>query len=794
MKAVIRQIKKYKGNTIINVMGLSLGITCALVLFLMIQHSTGYDTYHKNADQVYRVVTHTELNGNESHSSGVPIPLVKTFREEFAQASIVVPVNYIVGGRVSIIDDNDKVTSVYEENEGIVYLDENFYKLLDRKWLIGNNESSLLRANQVVLSERMAEKYFHSIDVVGRTIQIDGVGLLNVSGVIENFPETKTQFPFDIIISYKTFEGISNNLENWYSTSSDFQCYVLIRNEIDVIRIRQLIPAYVDKYFGQDRVEKRDFELQPLSDIHFDQNYGNYTYRSVSKENIWAMGILGFFLIITACINFINLSTAQAVQRFREVGIRKIMGSSKWSITVSFFMETAFVTLVSLVLAIGFTELALFKVNDFLDLHLSIDFHDVEVWYFLVALWIAVSLIAGFYPAYIISKYQPVNALKGIHGMGKGVGFFLRKALVIFQFTVSQVLIIGTIVTSSQLNFFKDMSVGFRKDGIINIRMPEKNTERNKTLKTKLAQLSKVEIVSLAYRPPASTSTSVTNFSYEKDDVREQMNAQILAVDEDFLKVFEIPLIQGEGLIPSDTFNRLVVNMAFAREMGFQFPAEAIGESINMWGRETTISGVVEDFYTVSVKEKVRPVAMFTNSRNYETAAVRLSTMGLSGTIKDLEGIFNEVYPGYDFNYEFMDQQFARFYEGEQKMADILVVFSGIAIFIGCLGLFGLVSYMANKKTKEIGIRKVLGASVPSVVLIFSKEFTVLVLIAFGIAAPMSYFGMNQWLQSYANKIDLTITMFLMGILLSMGIALLTIGYKSIEASLANPVDALRDE
>ena len=378
--------------------------------------------------------------------------------------------------------------------------------------------------------------------------------------------------------------------------------------------------------------------------------------------------------------------------------------------------------------------------------------------------------------------------------MNKGIGFFLRKGLVIFQFTVSQVLIIGTIITSNQLNYFKNMSVGFEKEGIVNIQIPEKNTERSKTLKTQLDQLSESESVSLSYKPPASTSTSITNVFYQKDGHREEMDTQIIPVDADYLQVFDIALLHGEGLVPSDTFNRLVVNEAFVKEMGFQAPEDAIGEMIDFRNRETPISGIVKNFHTRSLQQEVRPVLLYTNWNSYETASVRLTSLSMTSTLSNIENVMKVTYPGYDFNYSFMDEQFARFYEGEQKMSDLLQVFSTITIFIGCLGLFGLVSFMAHKRSKEIGIRKVLGASISSVVYIFSREFGVLVLIAFLIAAPLSYFGMNQWLQSYAYKIDLSFSMFLLGAFISLGIALLTIAYKSVEASLANPVDSLKDE
>lgn len=791
MKLLFRQLLKNKAHTLINVLGLSMGVTCALVLYLMVQQATNYDRHHSRGDDVYRVVTESLRNGREDYTTGVPVPFISAFETEFPEV-LVSPVQYNVGGRVGVVRDG-QVQEFFEEDQGIVFLRPAFFQLLDRQWLIGTPEDALAQPSQVAVSERIARKYFNRIDVVGESIEVEGVGLLEIQGVLEDFNKWNTDFPFDIIISYATFEQSDNAKTGWGSVSSDFQCYFLVEPGTDMTTLASRLGPFAEKHLGEDMDEGLRYSFQPLKDLHHNARYSNYSYRTASKGNITSMIVLAIFLLVTACINFVNLATAQASQRLKEVGVRKLLGSRRWHIVRGFLVETAIICLAAILLAIGFSELALIEVNRFLDLELTIRFANLSQWVFLFLMWLVLVAAAGLYPAWLLSGFKPLDATHGVKHVKGGFGFMLRKMLVVFQFTISQLLIIGTIVTHAQLDFFKQLEIGFKKEGVINLRLPNSAQSHKKALKDRLNGISGITQATLAYRPPASGSTSVTNLFYEIDSLREEMDTQMIPSDHDYVDVFEMEFLAGTGIAPSDTLNMVIVNETFVNEMN-KTPEEAVGEIVHFKGQDVPISGVVKDFYTFSIRERVIPVTLYANSHSYQTLSARFDATDVTNLLDQVEKAYKDIYPDYGFQYTFMDEDFQGFYESEQKMSDLLTVFASIAIFIGCLGLFGLVSYMANRKMKEIGIRKVLGASVPRIVTMFSIEFLVLVAVAFLIAGPASYFGMLSWLESFENRVDLSLWMFMAGAVFSAGVALLTIAYKSIQASLTNPVQVLRDE
>lgn len=794
-KITFRTILREKVYAIINVLGLALGITCSIVIYLVVSSLTGIDDYHTKRDRIYRVVTESINNGRKTYNSGVPTPLIKAFEVDFPEMEIVAPVDYVLSGRIIINKEADSGSNIFEEREGIAFCDERLYQILDRKWIHGNKSTSLIGPGKVVLSESYAIKYFGKTNIVGKRLILEGSGDLMITGVMEDYPRNKTDFPFEILVSYATKSLEYERFGSWSSTSSDFQCYVLLHKGENIDMVAQKLPAFADKYYGEDRTSDMHNSFQPLSDIHYNQHFSNYSYRSISRESIWVMVILGVFLIITACINFVNLTTAQASNRIKEIGIRKILGSSRAQLIISLLVETSLITVVSLLVALGLAELSLIKVNQFLDLQLSLDLTGGwEIWLFLFATGLLVSLMAGLYPAIIFSGYQPINAIKGKIVPDWGKGFMMRRGLVVFQFIISQVLIIGTIIATSQLQYFKNTPVGFEKEGIINVDIPTANVGSRNALFGKLTQISSVDAVSFSSGPPAWGGVSTTNVYYHFEERQEELFAQVKICDENYINVYGLNLLFGEGLVASDTMNRAVINESFARRMGYMDVSKAVGIIVSIWGKDVPVVGVVGDFHTMSFKRKIEPVILYNESQRYEIAAIRIRTGNLSASLTSLERVFEQVYPGYAFNYNFMDEKFAEFFAGEEKMSNMLLAFTGIAIFIGCLGLYGLVSYMISRKTKEIGIRKVLGASVFSIILLFSKEFTLLVIIAFVVSGPIAYLGMSNWLQKFAYHIELVPLMFITGIALSALIAFTTIAYQSINASLANPVDALKDE
>jgi len=510
--------------------------------------------------------------------------------------------------------------------------------------------------------------------------------------------------------------------------------------------------------------------------------------------------VIGVFLIITACINFINLVTAEAIKRSKEVGIRKTMGSSRGQLIVQFLGESSLVTLFSVLLAIAFAQLGLSFLNPFLDLSLSLNFlSDGALWIFLISVTVIVALLSGLYPSLIVSGFKPVFAIKNQITNKNSSGYNLRRGLVVLQFFISQFLIIGTIVLISQMNYFKNKDLGFRKDAILTVPIPENQrygfqdgSSKMRTLREEVSRLKGIELASLSNTPPSSGSVSSTDFQVEGKD--EHYGTQVKAIDGHYLSLYDLKLLAGASVLDLDTAQGFVVNEKLASMVGFTNPHDIVGKTIKMWGKKLPVVGVVQNFHTVSLHDPVEATVMLNRIRNYETLSLRVNPTDVQATIKEVQQKWEATYPDFIFSYQFLDEQIKEFYEREQKMSVLLSVFTSLAIFIGCLGLFGLATFMANQKTKEIGVRKVLGASVESIVFQFSKEYVKLVIIGFLLAAPVAWYVMSHWLNDFAYKIEIGPSIFIAGLGISSGIALITVSYRSLRAATVNPVNSLRSE
>jgi ABC-type antimicrobial peptide transport system permease subunit len=533
--------------------------------------------------------------------------------------------------------------------------------------------------------------------------------------------------------------------------------------------------------------------LQPLSDLSYDDRYGNYRYTTISKSSILAMGVVAIFLLITACINFINLSTAVAVKRSKEVGIRKVLGGQRVQLVGQYLAETGLITFIALLLSVGLAELTLIQLNTFLDINLHVDFGNVQLVLFLGLIWIIVSLISGFYPALLLSGFSPALALKNKITNRSTGGFALRRGLVVFQFVISQLLIVGTVILLSQMNFLESKDLGFSKEAIVTVPIPENAPVNNKkALKSELLRMAGVEKVSLCSRPPSSGAVAMTGYNIE--GVEGEHLTQVKMADEDYIDLFQITLLDGNDLVGLDSANSFLVNEKLVKSLGLENPEDIIGRVISMWGMSLPVTGVVKDFHTMSLAREIDPTIIFNRLRRYETMAVKIKPGQVNETLASVEKAWSAQYPDFLFSYQFMDEEIREFYETEQKMSTLLVIFSVIAITIGCLGLYGLISFMANEKEKEIGVRKVLGASIGNILFIFSREFIVLIVIAFLMAAPLAAYVMGNWLDNFAYRIPLTGLMFVTGIVVTFIIAFVTVGFRSVRAALANPINALRNE
>lgn len=789
LTVAFRNIQRNLSYSFINVFGLALGITCSLVLFLMIAFYTSFDNYHLNKDRIYRVVASSDHNGRENFGPGVPSPLPDAIRSDISGLERVLFISGAHNGLFTI--EGNGTRKIFEQEDGFGYTDSTYFTFLNRKLITGNYKTALSEPNQVLISQKIAKSFFGENNPMGQLIKLNNATDLKVTGVLEDYPNN-TNFPFDILISYVTIRKEKEEL-GWNSTSSDDQCFVMLEEGIHPESIDEQFPAFIKKYQGEDNADKLKRWLQPLSELTYDSRFSNFRYSTVSKSNIMAMGAVAFFLLITACINFINLSTAVAVKRSKEVGIRKVLGSQRVQIIGQYLAETGLITLISLVVSIGLSELTLIILNSFLDLDLHVDFNSFITILFLLSVWVMVSFLSGFYPAMLLSGFKPVHALKNKITNRSTGGFALRRGLVVFQFVISQFLIVGTVILLSQMDFLQNKDLGFSKDAIISLPIPDTApTNNKKALKSELSRLGGVAQTSLCSTLPSSGSVSMTNFRI--DGVDDNHMTQVKLADEDYVNLFEIELLLGKDLAGLDTANSCLVNEQLVREVGFDNPEDILGRVITIWGRQLPVAGVVKDFHTMELTRPIDPTIIFNRLENYREIAIRLKSGSFNETINQIEKAWTAQYPDYLFSYDFLDEQIKEFYEAEQKMSVLLIIFSVIAIAIGCLGLYGLISFMANEKEKEIGVRKVLGASTGNILYIFSREFILLIAVAFVIASPLAGYIMIQWLDNFAYKIPLNGLMFVSGITITLLIALLTVGYRSIRASLANPVEALRNE
>jgi putative ABC transport system permease protein len=566
--------------------------------------------------------------------------------------------------------------------------------------------------------------------------------------------------------------------------------------------IQARMPAFVEKYIGKDNYDHRNFSLQPLREIHFDDRYSNYNYSTAPQEMLIALGAIAVFLIITACINFINLTTAEAITRSREVGIRKSLGSSRTQLVAQFLGETTMVTLFAVALSLGITQVALTVINPFLDLQLALKFSsDGLLWIFITGITICVSLLSGLYPSLVVSGYRPAQALKNQITNRSSSGYHLRRSLVVLQFFISQFFIMGTIVLLSQMNYFQKQDLGFRKDAVLIVPIPEQRSGNEvsaassmRTLREAVAQMTGVQGVSLSSTPPSSGAVSTTGFYLDGEDESQSKGTQVKEVDENYISLYAIPLLAGTNLQDSDTARGLLVNEELVRVSGFENPQDILGKRIHISRKTLPVIGVIRDFHTVSLRDRIEPTILMNGIEGYHTLSMRIDQSRIKDVIGVVKNKWENAYPQHIFDYRFLDDQIREFYEGEQKMSMMLTIFTFMAIFIGCLGLFGLATFMANQKTKEIGVRKAMGASVESIIFLFSKEFIKLILIGFVFAAPVAWFLMNKWLANFAYKISIGPDVFIIGLLLTLLAAVLTVGYKSFRAAVVNPIESLRYE
>ena len=791
LKILLRNFARNRAFTLINISGLTLGITCSLIMFLIVKEELSFNRYHTNLDSIYRVGHIDYVDGREYSQGGVPLPMSDAVAEEIVGVKQSTLISHAMYGLISV--SNKGETKYYEESPEVVYIEPNFFDMFDWEVLEGEVKEALDQPNMVALSKTLAEKYFPDQSAIGKTIKLDKSKDLQIVAVLEDARKS-SDFPFGIFVSMQTIKS-GDRFTRWNSISSNDVMFVQLEESTTPQSIDKQFPDFIEKHWDKETRETRAFLLSPLSEYHFDDRFGTFSQRSGSKQLLWTYTIIGIFLIVTACFNFINMSTAMAVKRAKEVGMRKVLGSSRKQLVLRFLGETFAITFISVLVSTALTERLLpLVINDFFEL--SIEFNlisDLSILGYLLGILVVVSLLAGLYPALVLSGAKPVTALKGTLS-NSGAKLSLRRSLVVVQFMLCQLLIFGTIVAVSQMNYFTSVDMGYDKEWILTFNMAEKDPETQKVWRDKIETIPGVNAYSISSHPPFSGSVMGTNaYYYDTDTSRTEVNIHFKRADTGYLDTYGLRMVAGEWFPKRDTMSHFVVNESFLKKVGID-PIDAIGETVNVWGRKRPITGVVQDFHAVRLDQAIEPMVIFSDYQNYRNIGLKINASRADDIIATLEETWYDIHEEYEFDYIFVDAEIEEYYETEKKMSQMLTVFAGISIFIGCLGLYGLVAFIANQKSKEIGIRKVLGASVKSLVASFSGEFAKLVGIAFLVAAPLGYFGMNTWLQEYEYGITIGPMIFIASIGASLVIAMLTTGYRSVKAATANPVNSLRDE
>jgi len=799
LKIAFRSILKNKIFSFLNIVGLSIGIVCTILLFLFVQDELSYDTDHPFAERTYRVAAKFNMMGQKDEYAVAPAQLGKTFLSDFPEVE-----NFVrFRSRGSQIV-NYKNNSFKERNA--IFADISVFEIFNIHLINGNKENALKEPNTIVLSKNTSEKYFGNSNPIGEILKIDNKYDYKVTGVYDEIAPN-THFKFDIIMSMESLEE-SRELV-WLS--NNFNTYIVLSKNADPNELEEKFPAFIKKYFSSqieevlgtpfDEIDKDQLSaslyLQPLTSIHLHSDLISELGPNSDIQYVYIFSIIAGFILLIAAINFINISTARSAKRAKEVGIRKVLGSQKKELIGQFLTESILTTLISLVIAIALIMLLLPAFNDLTGKQLILDFSkNVLLLPVILAIVFLVGILAGSYPAFILSSYRPVLVLSGkIKNASKSGNF--RSGLVVFQFAIAIILIISTIVVYNQLNYIQNIKLGFDKNHVVILNdafLLDQNTLDMKDAMLNYPEVESATVSSYLPVPYDYNSSSI----YPEGKQNEMISVQHWKVDYNYIETMKINIIKGRNFskqFGSDD-QSVIINEATVKQFGLSEPlGSKFVRFINNENETTTMKviGVVEDFHFESLRKNISPLIMYLG-KSKGAISFRVNTADMSGFISKLKSKWNELAPGQPFNYSFLDEKFDNMYFAEQKVGDIFTIFATLAILTGCLGLFGLSAFSAEEKTKEIGIRKVLGSSSTLIVMMFSKEFVKLVAIAFIIASPIAYYLMNKWLMEFEYKTDLSLWIFLSAGFISLAIAVATVSYHALKAAYSNPIDSLRNE
>lgn len=804
LKIAYRNLLRSKAFSAINIVGLAFGLATCLIIGLFVLDELSFDRFHEKADRIVRVTFKANMSGNKINEANVMPPTAKTLQREYPEVLEATRL------RQSIAFKLLKDEGIFKEN-AVAFVDSNFFQVFSFPLVKGNPKTALLRPNTLVISQKMAQKYFGNEDPIGKTLTNEGYEAMEITGVMEEWP-VQSHFHYDFLIS---MAGLNESRSNSWMQSEYFT-YLVLPEGYDYQKLQSKLPQVVEKYMGPEikqafgmnyaEFRKKGNELglilQPLTDIHLRSDFAYDLGPSGDIRYVYIFGAIALFMLLIACINFMNLSTAGASRRAREVGIRKVMGSVRGTLVGQFLLESILLTAVALVLAVVLVWLALPFFNGLADKNLTLSFTEVP-WLLpgLLLLGLVVGILAGSYPAFFLSSFKPISVLKGGTHLNFSKGrhsISLRGTLVVVQFCISIILIVGTTVVYQQLHFIQNTKLGYDKAQVLVVQGTYRLGQNEQLFRKQLLQDSRVVDATVSGYVPAGPSLNNNFMVYGDDKVNEFTKGIRYDVDESYIPTLGMTMAAGRNFSPdfATDSSAIILNETAAREMGWG--KEAIGHTVtrpNNEGTKTTyrVIGVVKDFHFKSLHERITPL-MMTLGHNGGAILAKVKTRDLPALLTSVEKQWKTLVADEPLDYSFLEENFNATYRAEQKTARILGLFAGLTIFVACLGLFGLATFTAEQRTKEIGVRKVLGASVTSVVALLSKDFLKLVAIAIVIASPIAWYTMNAWLQDFAYKIDISWWVFALAGLLAVAIALFTVSFQSVRAALRNPVESLQSE
>lgn len=813
LKVALRSIFRNKLTAFINICGLALSMASAIMIYLFVSDELSFDKYHANADRIYRVTRiFIDNDGKQSlHLSSVAPPIGPLVKNDFGEVEIMA--RTLQNTAVVGLEKDGEMISNTENN--IFLAEPELFKIFDIPVISGNPEVDFKRPFTMMLSDKTAMRYFNTLDVIGKRMRLRNQLDVEITGVFKSFP-FQTHFHPDFLASFITLED--NNIygrtgleTNW--GNNNFTTYVVLAPGTDPKKLEAQFPAFIDKHYGSYVTQNfnvgpnfvasktTELTLQKVTDVHLRSHLDDEIEVNGNINNVYMMAVIGLFIVLIACFNFVNLSTARATKRAKEVGLRKVVGAFKNQLINQYLSESVLISMFALVLAFVIAAISLSWLNHFTGKELSMNIvSNWKLYAGVVVFAIVVGLLAGIYPAFVISGFKPVLVLKGQHGSTGGRSG-LRKVLVIAQFGISIVLLIATAITFQQLDYLNKRELGYDRNAVITLTYYNLLAQNWDSFYNEMIQSSSIKNVGRSSRVPTGRLLdSMGGLRVMQGDslVPNNVGLKYVAVDDQFFDTYGVGVAAGRSFdksIATDDSLAFVINETAARAIGWKTNEEAIDTDFQYGGTKGKLIGIVEDFHFESLHQRVTPM-IFVSSNRYGANNVTVKIAGdhLQEGIAHLEKIWRNMLPGRPFEYQFLDDRYRLLYEGEQKEGTLFTIFSGMAIFIACLGLFGLATFNTMQRVKEIGIRKVLGASVPSILRLLSTEIVILIVIANAIAWPVAWIFMNKWLDSFAYHIDMNLLVYILSAGAAIILALVTVSAQTIKAAMTNPANTLRYE